>query len=54
MLGMFRLLVLLSVFCYVGCGGSNTGVEAPENPSPPPSAPPQGAGVQPPPPPSVN
>jgi hypothetical protein len=51
---MFRLLVVSSAFWIAGCGGSNTGVEPPKNPSqPPPDAKPENTGMQPPEPASV-
>ena len=49
MMWMLRLLAVFSMFWILGCGGSNTGVEVPKNPSqPPPNAKPQNAGAQPP------
>jgi hypothetical protein len=47
MIGMLRLLAVFSAIWIVGCGGSNAGVEAPQNPTPPPDVKPQNTGMQP-------
>jgi hypothetical protein len=53
MMWTLRSLFVVFVIGIVGCGGSNTGVEMPKEPAPPPTAPPQNTGVQPPSAPSV-